>query len=967
MANSPAMLGIITFGQAASRLGRRAVVDALVKDGMPRKAAMAKAGYQRGPYGTGVETRGDAFFKSTAVYGSQPAGRLSEVADVHEDIETAYPGIGQSLRVEVVPDGEWAARVAAARRSLRLWERDGGAASAFYDHGNNLIAVRAQMPGESIKGYVDRADGSLVHELQHYAQHQDGLRPPRRHVDTYDYKVDGLEVEARNSAARRKLTPAERVEMPREMTQDVKPADVRQDWGGGSVRNETALASAPAPSPRIRLEPEEPRTVIRAKTSYEKWQDEQRKNDSFIHDVIDELPGRPVRNAARSLVYGAARFGEGMLRVAHELSGPLRPFGSDRFAYNGFGKLADAIDSEIERHPYEYDPDDTQIAPVAEGLVNLGLTAWFGGRVAKLGGGSAFGRGLGQAVLPATFGANAKAQALRQMEAEGIDTTDPVNQLMANARGAASAALWAVPFGRYRGTPVELAGVSYAQRVGRGAANIFTRAALDDFAGSGTLLAATERAIANAQDSQPWQERMTEQERKEYLRDLEQVTSPVFDPHGRRIYSYRDYDGAVVGVNQKHEQIVHDRELRESIARALRGLGEAADHALNVGTTSAVLFGPVAPAGSKFVPGNSRIGSPRIPVQQDAKGGDNFGTFRNFLATDDVPESIFGIPVVQDESQYTEKDLKFFRENPKAAGFYDLGGEEVDGDVPQQAVKVGGPLVPATLSDEGRPMHMFRDEDGKVTGYGTTRSIVHESDGRFFVVPTIVPGQDGGTRVLGDDEAARRFSETGEHWGGYADRQAAEEAAEAVHERHARLYGRAWNDYIQNHWDEMSDEIRSDPGVLDARHARTRGAYPGSLNNPGNVEKRKERRQGEVDSPHERWAKFATPQDGLREMADAIRQIAAVKLAEKGLPFTIRNFAGVYAPSTENATAKYVADISADSGFDPDTELHRFDEGDMAKFLKSVVRFESGAPHSAWFTDEEYTEAAKKLQEGAVD
>lgn len=221
------------------------------------------------------------------------------------------------------------------------------------------------------------------------------------------------------------------------------------------------------------------------------------------------------------------------------------------------------------------------------------------------------------------------------------------------------------------------------------------------------------------------------------------------------------------------------------------------------------------------------------------------GRFRlmgNFLATDKVPDTIFGIPVVSRREDYTEEDISFFREHPEAGGYYDLGGD--------------------------------------------------------------------------------------------------------------------------------SEETESQ-GALGA--GKSRGAYPGSLNNPGNVEKRRERRPGEVDSPHERWAKFATPQDGLREMADAIRQIADVKLAGDGKDFTIRNFAEVYAPrrnrkgEKENDTDKYIADISADSGFDPDVELHRFDGGDMARFLKSVVRFESGAPHSAWFTDKEYEEAAKKLQEGAVD
>ena len=451
MSDVPAVLGVMTYGRAAARLGRASRAAVLSKEGASPRRILLETGYQRGPYGWGVETRGDVYLKPASVFGARPSGTLEEMADVHPDVERAYPGIGRELRVEVVPDNAWADRVAAARKSLALWASHGDTASGFYDRGNHLIAVRAQMPGETMNGYIDRADGTVTHEVQHYAQERDGLRPagPRRHVDADDYREDGLEVDARNSAARRKLTPEERREMPRTMTQDVKPEDVRRD----------------------------------------------------------------------------------------------------------------------------------------------------------------------------------------------------------------------------------------------------------------------------------------------------------------------------------------------------------------------------------------------------EKGGDNFGTFRNFLATDDVPETIFGIPVVQDESQYTEKDLEFFRKNPKAAGFYDLGDEEVDEDVPQQAAK-------------------------------------------------------------------------------------------------------------------------SKP---------SRGAYPGSLNNPGNVEKRKERRQGEVDSPSERFAKFATPQDGLREMADAIRQIAEVKLAEKGLPFTVRNFAGVYAPSTEDDTAKYVADISADSGFGPDEELHRFDGGDMARLLKSVVRFESGAPHSAWFTDEEYAEAARKLQEGAVD
>lgn len=53
-----------------------------------------------------------------------------------------------------------------------------------------------------------------------------------------------------------------------------------------------------------------------------------------------------------------------------------------------------------------------------------------------------------------------------------------------------------------------------------------------------------------------------------------------------------------------------------------------------------------------------------------------FSNFRNFLASDKVPESIFGYPVVQNKENYTKNDIQFFTEHPKAAGFYDLGGEQ---------------------------------------------------------------------------------------------------------------------------------------------------------------------------------------------------------------------------------------------------------------------------------------------------
>ena len=50
------------------------------------------------------------------------------------------------------------------------------------------------------------------------------------------------------------------------------------------------------------------------------------------------------------------------------------------------------------------------------------------------------------------------------------------------------------------------------------------------------------------------------------------------------------------------------------------------------------------------------------------KGGENLG---NFLATDQVPVTLFGVPIVIDN--YRSSDLQFFKEYPEAGGFYDLG------------------------------------------------------------------------------------------------------------------------------------------------------------------------------------------------------------------------------------------------------------------------------------------------------
>lgn len=57
---------------------------------------------------------------------------------------------------------------------------------------------------------------------------------------------------------------------------------------------------------------------------------------------------------------------------------------------------------------------------------------------------------------------------------------------------------------------------------------------------------------------------------------------------------------------------------------------------------------------------------------------DRFRLMGNFLAADDVPDTLFGFKIVADEKDYTEEDRAFFREHPEAGGYYDLGEDGAD-------------------------------------------------------------------------------------------------------------------------------------------------------------------------------------------------------------------------------------------------------------------------------------------------
>ena len=74
---------------------------------------------------------------------------------------------------------------------------------------------------------------------------------------------------------------------------------------------------------------------------------------------------------------------------------------------------------------------------------------------------------------------------------------------------------------------------------------------------------------------------------------------------------------------------------------------------------------------------------------------DRFKMSRNVLATDKVPNTIFGIPIVSRRGDYTEDDIVFFREYPEAGGYYDMG----DGDDTVRGAIGGGDSVPDAVRE----------------------------------------------------------------------------------------------------------------------------------------------------------------------------------------------------------------------------------------------------------------------------
>ena len=91
----------------------------------------------------------------------------------------------------------------------------------------------------------------------------------------------------------------------------------------------------------------------------------------------------------------------------------------------------------------------------------------------------------------------------------------------------------------------------------------------------------------------------------------------------------------------------------------------------------------------------------------------------------------------------------------------------------------GGLLEPGNIDLMNRPI--VHNADGSIS---TVRTMGVEFDGQHVNIPTVSP--DG--RIMDGREAVGLYREFGKHLGIYGSREAAEEAAQRLHEEQARIY-----------------------------------------------------------------------------------------------------------------------------------------------------------------------------------
>lgn len=127
------------------------------------------------------------------------------------------------------------------------------------------------------------------------------------------------------------------------------------------------------------------------------------------------------------------------------------------------------------------------------------------------------------------------------------------------------------------------------------------------------------------------------------------------------------------------------------------------------------------------------------------------------------------------------------------------------------------------------------------------------------------------------------------------------------------------------------------------------------LNNPGNVEKSKDKWQGlSPDQPDSRFLKFLTPQDGIRCIARLIIRYQDACTAEDGSKIdTIKEVIARWAPSFENPTSAYAQHVAQGLAIGADDPIDVHDYTTMYGIIVGIISQENGQqPYSKSVIDE---------------
>lgn len=225
-----------------------------------------------------------------------------------------------------------------------------------------------------------------------------------------------------------------------------------------------------------------------------------------------------------------------------------------------------------------------------------------------------------------------------------------------------------------------------------------------------------------------------------------------------------------------------------------------------------------------------------------------------------------------------------------------------------------GMLEHGNIDLNNRPV--VNNPDGS---YSTVRTITVEEGGKTVLLPTIINGKQ-----VTNKEAIDHYHQTGEMMGIFKDEKSANDYDRDLHTSKGWIGKNNTWDQSMNNPNQQQQTDRSTP----------RGVR---LNNPGNIEK-SVTADGKITSYDSRFAAFSTPEHGIAAMSNLI---GGSKYIGGGVD-TLAKVISKYAPSNENDTGAYIANISKATGIAANEKLDWTNQEVQFKVIKSMIQLEQG-------------------------